>query len=112
MYTKGIKVGGSQEDTAKVMLHYVANTIWQCGYQPSVREIVDYMGWSSLNYATHLLRAYFHNHTDEGEGYVGSRAISFNWRQFVTDPTFPRNERKVPAVNPKRRVKAARKKGR
>jgi hypothetical protein len=94
----GVKVGGSQEQTAEYMLTYIANSIWQRGYQPSIRELCKHMGWSSFNYATHLLKCYFENHGNRGKGYVGARAVSFNWRKYVTDPSFPRDECKIPAA--------------
>lgn len=113
MFTQ-LRKGGKMEQAAKELYEYIANHIWKHGYQPSIRELAAHNGWASNQYVTLLLNEYRKINDVGGkfDGHVGSRALSFDWKQFVTDPTFPRDERKVFAVNTRRGAKAAKRKGR
>lgn len=67
--------------TERQMLEFIARTIDNHGYQPSMREIADELGYASPGYIPKLVAG------AERKGYIvaqhGARAIEFDWREFA-----------------------------
>lgn len=65
------------------VLRFIAAVIDEYGYQPSFREIAQEFGWSSVNAVASVMR------NMQKKGVVRmqaglSRAIEFNWKEYVT----------------------------
>lgn len=90
------------------ILSIIADHIWQRGYQPSLREVAKEMGWHSVGYVQKLLTDYFKEHSG-GRKKTTSRAIDFNWRQYVTVSHVPWDDQQVHGQYPSPRSQAPRK---
>lgn len=92
------------------ILSLIANHTWLFGYQPSLRELADVLGWKSPNYVLFLLRDHFKNHKGGRNG-CHSRAVEFDWRKYVTEDSVPwdhkQDSRKRPALRTQAKRKAA-----
>lgn len=66
----------------KKLLQHIATCIDKTGCQPSYRDICRCFGWQSTNAPASYINSL------EKKGVVvkhGSRAIEFNWRQYLED---------------------------
>ena len=77
-----IRAAGKREKQIGI-LTMIANHIWNYGYQPTLREIAAELGWESPGYVQTLLQHWFEE-TGDGRVTMRSRAIDFNWREYVT----------------------------
>lgn len=68
-------------DTEKKMLTFIAKTIDQHGYQPSMREIADELGYSGAAYVPRLVASCVQKGVVREQR--GARAIVFDWRDFT-----------------------------
>lgn len=67
-------------ETEEKMLKFVAKTIDQHGYQPSMREIADELGYSGAAYVPRLVASCMRKGVVREQR--GARAIVFDWRDY------------------------------
>lgn len=65
------------------MLVFIARCIKANGYQPSYREIAKHFGWQSPAYCTSIVQRLGKLGIARNRG---SRALSFDWQSYLTEP--------------------------
>jgi hypothetical protein len=91
------------------LLRAIAHHIYQHGYQPSLRELAELMGYSSPGYIQILLADITQREEDGGR--LQSRAIEFDWKSYLPQGTLSWNKPPVSRRTTKRRVAAKRRVG-
>jgi SOS-response transcriptional repressor LexA len=91
------------------LLRAIAHHIYQHGFQPSIRELAELMGYSSPGYIQILLA----DITQKGEdsGRMQSRAIEFDWKSYLPEGTLSWDKQPASRRNSKGRVAAKRRGG-
>lgn len=83
-----VRLAAQKQAKIRSILTLIANHIWRFGFQPSLREIAETMGWDSPGYVQTLLTHHFRK-SSGGRVNMQGRAISFDWQEYVTDTSVP-----------------------
>lgn len=89
------------------ILTIIANHVWQYGYQPSVREIAEELGYASPGYVQSLLTQFIERGTGDRKP-QHSRAIAFRWREYLAGETLSWDKWQAPRRNTEKRTQAKR----